>query len=58
MAVLRKTVMVLRCERCGYEWFPNDPGQLPAVCSNKQCKSPAWNKPLAAKQRKLRKRRK
>ncbi|MFI5364976.1 MAG: hypothetical protein ACHQ4J_05070 [Candidatus Binatia bacterium] len=45
MAVLRKMVTILRCERCGYEWAPNDPAQLPAVCSNKACKSPAWNKP-------------
>jgi len=45
MAVLRKVVTVLRCERCGYEWFPRDPGTLPDVCSNKECKSPAWNKP-------------
>ena len=45
MAVLRKTVIVLRCERCGYEWFPKDPQQLPAVCSNRKCKSFAWNKP-------------
>jgi hypothetical protein len=45
MAVLRKVVTILRCERCGYEWPPNDPDTLPAVCSNKECKSPAWNKP-------------
>jgi hypothetical protein len=24
---------------------PNDASQLPAVCSNKQCKSLYWNKP-------------
>lgn len=45
MAVVRKMVTMLRCERCGYEWLPNDPAQLPTVCSNKECKSPAWNKP-------------
>ena len=45
MAVLRRTVTILRCERCGYEWSPKDPERLPAVCSNKACKSPAWNKP-------------
>lgn len=33
----------LRCNRCGYEWFPRAP-QHPAVCANKQCKSPYWNK--------------
>jgi len=49
MAVLRKVVTILRCERCGYEWPPNDPAQLPAVCSNKACKSPAWNKPRPLK---------
>jgi len=45
MAVLRKTVTALRCERCGYEWFPKDPEKLPEVCSNRKCKSFAWNKP-------------
>ncbi len=49
MAVLRKTVTVLRCERCGYEWFPKDPQKLPAVCSNRKCKSLVWNKPRPSK---------
>lgn len=46
MAVYKKTFVVIRCERCGYEWIPKDPRQLPAVCANRACKSPAWNKPL------------
>jgi hypothetical protein len=45
MAVLRKTVTVLQCERCGYEWFPKNPQKLPDVCSNRECKSPYWNRP-------------
>jgi hypothetical protein len=47
MAVYKKTFVVIRCERCGYEWIPNDPKHLPAVCSNRACKSPAWDKPRA-----------
>ena len=57
MAVLRKTVTVLRCERCGYEWFPKDPTQLPEVCPNRRCKSFAWNKPRRVKRRARRTRR-
>jgi hypothetical protein len=49
---------MIRCERCGYEWIPKNPKQLPTVCANLTCKSPAWNKPRPAKQRKHRKRRK
>jgi hypothetical protein len=45
MAVFKKTFVVVRCERCGYEWIPKDPQKLPAVCSNRRCKSFAWNKP-------------
>ncbi len=45
MAVYKKTFVVVRCERCGYEWIPKDPEQLPAVCSNRKCKSPYWNRP-------------
>lgn len=51
MAVYKKTFVVIRCERCGYEWIPKDPKHLPAVCSNRACKSPAWNKPRAPKGR-------
>ncbi len=40
----------LRCNRCGYEWYPRAP-KLPGTCPNKACKSPYWNK---ARVRKLR----
>jgi hypothetical protein len=51
MAVFQKTFTVIRCERCGYEWIPKDPKQLPTVCSNRACKSPAWNKPRPKRQK-------
>lgn len=34
-------VRMLRCTRCGYEWFPRGRG-MPRVCS--KCHSPYWNK--------------
>jgi hypothetical protein len=37
--------MGFRCERCGYEWIPRDASREPAVCPNRKCKSPYWNRP-------------
>jgi predicted Zn-ribbon and HTH transcriptional regulator len=37
------TMRGYRCERCGHEWVPRQPGQKPTVCP--KCKSPFWNKP-------------
>lgn len=34
--------IILLCERCGYEWYPQRP-QLPAVCP--RCKSYKWQEP-------------
>jgi hypothetical protein len=58
MAVFKKTVTAYRCERCGYEWLPRFAGaDLPTVCANRACKSPAWNKPRQAKRKRSKPRR-
>lgn len=31
-----------KCSRCGYEWFPEDPKNIPVKCAG--CNSPYWNK--------------
>jgi predicted Zn-ribbon and HTH transcriptional regulator len=41
----------LRCNRCGYEWWPRDPTKTPAVCA--KCKTPYWNKPRKYKLKRL-----
>jgi len=42
MAIIKKQVNVLKCERCGYEWIPNNKKELPVKCA--KCNSPYWNK--------------
>ena len=32
-----------RCDRCGAEWAPRNPGEAPKNCP--KCKSPYWDKP-------------
>jgi predicted Zn-ribbon and HTH transcriptional regulator len=33
----------LKCERCGYEWFPKTPEKKPVACP--QCHSRKWDVP-------------
>ncbi len=44
MAIIEKKVKRCKCERCGYEWTPNNPDDLPIKCANPDCNSPYWNK--------------
>jgi len=34
---------MLKCKRCGHEWYQRNPHKLPTVCPNPKCKSPYWN---------------
>ena len=43
MARVPITVMGCRCERCDYEWIPQNPEKEPVACP--RCHSPYWNKP-------------
>ncbi len=38
------SIELLKCQRCGYEWYPRTP-ESPKYCANKKCRSPYWNKP-------------
>ena len=39
--------MILRCERCGYEWevSPDPEMELPDQCASIRCKSNYWDMP-------------
>ena len=37
----------LKCERCGYLWWPKDPTKKPIVCP--RCKSHKWQEPKEPK---------
>jgi hypothetical protein len=39
----RVQIWGFKCERCGHEWAPREPGQAPTVCP--KCKSPYWDRP-------------
>lgn len=43
------TLLGFRCVRCGREWAPRDPENVPKVCPT--CKSPYWERPRKYKQR-------
>jgi len=45
MSTVKIELQGCRCQRCGYEWIPNDIKKLPKVCPNPKCKSPYWSKP-------------
>ena len=39
-----ETIKKVKCNRCGYVWYPRKP-EMPNNCANKKCNSPYWNKP-------------
>lgn len=39
-----KPLKPLKCNRCGFEWYPRTPTK-PQACANKACRSPYWDKP-------------
>jgi len=40
---MEKIIKKIKCNRCGYEWYPRTP-EKPKNCANKKCNSPYWNK--------------
>jgi predicted Zn-ribbon and HTH transcriptional regulator len=38
---MAKTIKECKCDKCGYEWWPNKPGR-PAACPG--CKNIKWDK--------------
>ena len=38
------SIALLKCLRCGYEWYPRSP-EPPQRCASKKCRTPYWNKP-------------
>lgn len=40
----RKTLRKLKCQRCGYEWWPRFP-KKPLICPNRECGSLRWDEP-------------
>ena len=47
MGIIKKTFSLCKCERCNYEWIPNNINDLPEMCAS--CNSPYWNKPRKKK---------
>jgi predicted Zn-ribbon and HTH transcriptional regulator len=47
---IRGLIEKVSCNRCGYEWFPNDPFKSPARCP--QCQSTSWMRPPTGRSRK------
>ena len=39
--MMTATIKILRCTKCGYEWYPRSP-EKPKVCP--RCKSYRWEK--------------
>jgi predicted Zn-ribbon and HTH transcriptional regulator len=52
MPVVTKTVTVLKCSQCGYEW-PRKARKNPLRCANPKCQSPNWNVTTMASEPKL-----
>lgn len=43
MSEMIKGLPVLKCKRCGHEWYPRS-RKKPDRCANKKCNSPYWDK--------------
>jgi hypothetical protein len=38
-----RVIEQLHCYRCGFDWYPKQPGKVPTVCA--RCKNPRWDIP-------------